>query len=587
MIERLGWTLVHFLWQGALIAVFYAAARLRWGSPSGRYLLACAALLAMVAAPLVTFGLLCRPEWNQPVAPLGPGAAHASGAGAAIVVSMAWIPAGLGRESVLSWVVLLWLAGASAFWARLMGGWFVATRLRSKWVRPAQQEWQRILDQIGGRIGLSRPVRLLVSGRVHVPTVVGWLRPVVLVPVAALAGLPPEHVEGLLAHELAHIRRHDYLVNILQSIAEALLFYHPAVWWLSGHIRTERELCCDDIAVSVSGDVLTYASALAELESNRPVHLNPALAADGGSLADRIARLLGQSRPPARTLPGPGVIASAVLLVVTAWGVFGQSANRPRFEVASIKPNTSPSVGTGRFRPPVGGRLTTENMVLAFLIQMAYDFKPYQVEGGPTWIKSARYDIVAKAEGNASENQMKLMMQSLLEDRFKLKVHRETRQFPVYELTVAKGGLKHQKAEADTCVAFDPSRPPPPPPPGQAPFIPCGRVIFMIGGSFVRINGAKVSTAELAERLAFLLGRNVIDRTGFTGTLEVHLQAAMDDSLAGVPLFTPGGGPTPAADSADPTIFTALTEQLGLKLESTKGPVDVLVIDHVERPTEN
>src|SRR6202043_2235001 len=124
----------------------------------------------------------------------------------------------------------------------------------------------------------------------------------------ALSGLPAEHLEALLLHELAHIRRHDYLVNILQSIGEALLFYHPAVWWVSGHIRAERELCCDDMAVSVSGDALTYSRALAQLESYRPVHLTAAVAANGGSLPDRIARLLGQSRPAVRTGLGPGVL---------------------------------------------------------------------------------------------------------------------------------------------------------------------------------------------------------------------------------------------------------------------------------------
>ena len=130
-----------------------------------------------------------------------------------------------------------------------------------------------ILQKLGARIGLSRPVRLLVSALVQAPTVVGWLRPVMLVPVGALGGLPPEHLEALLLHELAHIRRHDYLVNILQSVAEALLFYHPAVWWVSVHIRAERELCCDDVAVSVSGDAFTYARALAQLEQYRPAHL--------------------------------------------------------------------------------------------------------------------------------------------------------------------------------------------------------------------------------------------------------------------------------------------------------------------------
>src|SRR5947207_7878083 len=156
-------------------------------------------------------------------------------------------------------------------------------------------------------------------------------------------------MEALLLHELAHIRRYDYLVNALQSMVEALLFYHPAVWWVSGHIRAERELCCDDVAVSVSGDALTYARALAQLESYRPAHHNAAMgavmgvtvAANGGSLPDRIARLLGQSRPAVRTGLGPGVVAVAILLMAAGYGLFGQSDARPAFQAASIKRSAS------------------------------------------------------------------------------------------------------------------------------------------------------------------------------------------------------------------------------------------------------
>jgi len=222
----------------------------------------------------------------------------------------------------LSWVVVIWLVGTIAFWVRLIGSWVVAAGMRSTRVWPAPKEWQHILSELGVRIGLFRPVRLLISAVVQVPTVVGWLRPIVLMPIGALSGLPPEHIEALLLHELAHVRRYDYLVNILQGIAETLLFYHPAVWWVSSHIRTERELCCDDVAVSVTGDVLTYARALAELESFRPAHLNAVIAVNGGSLAARIARLLSLPQPRSRTSSGPGVIISAALIAATACGIF-------------------------------------------------------------------------------------------------------------------------------------------------------------------------------------------------------------------------------------------------------------------------
>ena len=302
-VERLGWTLLHFLWQGVLIAAVYAAIR-KWmahsAGPHARYLLACAALAGMAAAPLITWSLLGPAAAARVPVPAHFAATASAVSAPAGATSAAWLYSGVPRalpEPLLPWVVAIWLAGAMAFWLRLVGGWIWAVRLRSRLVRPAPREWQQALDRLKTRIRVSRPVRLLVSSLVQAPAVVGWLRPVVLVPVGALTGLPPEQIEALLLHELAHIRRHDYLVNIVQSVVEALLFYHPAVWWVSGHIRAERELCCDDVAVSVSGDALTYARALAELESARPAHLGAAMAATGGSLAHRIARLLGQPRP--------------------------------------------------------------------------------------------------------------------------------------------------------------------------------------------------------------------------------------------------------------------------------------------------
>ena len=206
----------------------------------------------------------------------------------------------------------------------------------SRLVRPAPREWQQALDWLKSRIRVSRPVRLLVSSLVQAPAVMGWLRPVVLVPVGALAGLPPEQIEALLLHELAHIRRHDYLVNLLQSFVEALLFYHPAVWWVSGHMRAEREHYCDDVAVSVSGDVLNYARALAELESARTAHFGAVMAATGGSLAHRIARLLGQSHPAPGTVSGPGIAAAATFLAITAFAVFGQPVAQPELDRKSV-----------------------------------------------------------------------------------------------------------------------------------------------------------------------------------------------------------------------------------------------------------
>ena len=547
----------------------------------------------MAAAPLVTWNLL-SPSETAPVA------AHLVGrvASAAPAVTIA-LPASVSATisdawagQFFSWVVVIWLAGAMAFWVRLMGGWVVAARMRSTLVRPAPPEWRRVLGDLGARIGLSRPVRLLVSALVEVPTVVGWLRPVVLVPVGALAGLPAEQMEALLIHELAHIRRHDYLVNILQSVAEALLFYHPAVWWVSGHIRAERELCCDDVAARASGDVLAYARALAELESYRPAHASAAIAANGGSLPDRIARLLGQSRPASQTNSGLGIIVTAILLVMTAFALFGQSDAAPRFEVASVKKNAS----SPRFmavRPRAGG-LTTENAPLRLLIQNAYGVQAFQISEGPAWIQSEGYDIEAKADGKASRAQILLMLRSLLEDRFQLKLHRETKELPVYALTVARSGLKLQPPKEGGCIPADPSGTLPPPsntPRQRAPGFPCGMPGVMMEPSGVRIEGGKVAMPDFIRVLSMVLGRPVLDRTGFAETFDVRLDFTPDEAAAGLPRSAGPGDPEsspPAADPASPPpIFAAIQEQLGLKLESVKGPVEVLVIDHVERPSQN
>jgi uncharacterized protein (TIGR03435 family) len=595
-VERLGMTLLHFLWQGLFIAILYAAARrsmTRPSSPQTRYPLACGALAAMIAAPFVTWALMApsgaSPEamyriQSTPQAVTSTGIANTRTLPESVRATVSSVES----EQFLFWVVMVWLSGAIVFWVRLAGGWVVAARMRSMLVRRAPPEWQETLRKLGAQIGLSRPVQLLVSALVQAPTVVGWLRPVVLVPVGALGGLPAEHLEALLLHELAHIRRHDYLINILQSVAESLLFYHPAVWWVSGHIRAEREHCCDDVAVSISGDAITYARALAQLESYRPAHLSAAIGANGGSLANRIARLLGKSRPAVRTGPEPGVITVAGLLVVAAYGLFGQSAQPPRFAVASIKrnPSTVPlsagaPMGAG-YRP--GGRFVAGNAPVTFLIQRAYDVQGFQVVGGPSWISADGYDIEAKPEGNTDQKQMWLMVQTLLADRFKLSMHQETRDLPVYDLQTAKGGPRLPAPEGRACSEVLTTLPQP----GQPrPAPPCGPGVVKSGTGRAMV-GISVSMTAFAKMLSAILGREVIDKTGFTGRFGLHLEFAMDDALAGPPNPT---GPEASAPSTDagsrPSIFAAIQEQLGLKLESSKGPVDVFVIDHAERPTEN
>jgi Zn-dependent protease with chaperone function len=333
-IQHLGWTLIQFLWQGTVIAILFAGVRAfasRSITVHTRYILSCCVLGIMVAAPVVTF--FVRPD----APPL-----------------TSWpLPSSDSWQAVLPWLVAAWFSGVLALSVRLIGGWRVTARLRSTGVRPAQPEWHQRLETLISRVGVSRPVQLLVSPLVEVPTVVGWLKPVILAPVGALTGLPPDHVEALLAHELAHIRRYDYLVNMLQSVAEAVLFYHPAVWWISGQIRAERELCCDDLAVQASGDVVTYVHALAELESCRPVRSGSALAANGGSLLDRIRRLAGHKAPLSHALPGPGAAGAMALLWLLGIGVMAANGSTHALPVAQPAP-IQPAVVSALLFGPYG-----------------------------------------------------------------------------------------------------------------------------------------------------------------------------------------------------------------------------------------
>ncbi|MBW8748319.1 MAG: M56 family metallopeptidase [Acidobacteria bacterium] len=298
-----GWTLVHFCWQGTLIALLLACvlALLSKHSPQLRYGVCCAALALNLVTLAVTFERVAVNDASR--------LRH-------VVVSPDGLFGGMPEDLVrvtpsrldeleqaldhsLPAVVIVWSLGFALCVTRLSLGLAAARRLRLTGTMPASTEETRLFLALRERIGIDRSVRLLRSVAVQAPAVVGWLRPVVLIPVGVLAGLSQLQVEAIFAHELAHIRRHDYLVGILQSIAESLLFYHPGVWWISHHIRKERELCCDDLAVSLTGDPVLYAHALFQLAAQRSNSSAITLSANGGSLTMRIRRLLSQNNPPA------------------------------------------------------------------------------------------------------------------------------------------------------------------------------------------------------------------------------------------------------------------------------------------------
>ncbi len=281
-------------------------------------------------------------------------------------------------------------------------------------------------------------------------------------------------------------------------------------------------------------------------------------------------------------------IAVSAILVLTALPSSGQTpAPRPEFEVASIKPNTSGN-GMIMIRPPVGGRFTATNARLKTLVVIAYKVQDYDISGGPSWANTDGYDVTAKAtDSSAGMDQIRPMLQTLLEDRFRLKVHREPKQVPVYELLPGKNGPKLPEAKEGGCVAFQPDKPPPPPAPGQFPSTPCGG--FFMGPN--HLEGGKIGMEQLTSALSNILGRPVIDKTGFKGTFDVKLDFSPEGTRMGGRggLGRLPGAPADAgnADDAPPSIFTAIQDQFGLKLESQKAPGEILVIDHAEKASEN
>jgi beta-lactamase regulating signal transducer with metallopeptidase domain len=314
--QAIGWALVHLVWQGVVVAGILGAllALMQRRSSQARYLVSCAAMLLLLALATATAIRAYQPGDALAPAP----AVTAPAALADSATNQPSNPAMLLAQTrnYLPTIVFLWIVGVAALSVRLAGGWLRAQRLAKRSASPAADEWQRTVARLSDALGLRRGIRLLHSAAVEVPTVLGWIRPVILLPMT-LSGLSPEQVEMILAHELAHIRRHDFLVNLMQAVVETLLFYHPAVWWISARVRIEREHCCDDAAIAVCGNPLQYARALTRLEELRADAGRLALAANGGSLLARIRRVAG-IRSEAPSAPSRWFAGAALLTVVVA-----------------------------------------------------------------------------------------------------------------------------------------------------------------------------------------------------------------------------------------------------------------------------
>ncbi|REJ88648.1 MAG: hypothetical protein DWQ34_21785 [Planctomycetota bacterium] len=368
-VERVGWLLIHSVWQFTLIALTtFALLRLLYrSSPNIRYTVTLASMFCIVIMPVATWALL-------PADPLNPERIAAQPGNMPTVIESSEVTTGPRPENITpqevppietttaveslppeataslssspprvsgsagwrirlentatDWMdelVALWCLGVLMFSVRPLWSCYQLRRLRRVGVSPVPESLKSSLEEIANRLRIRRTVRIMQSSLARVPMVVGYLRPVILLPLSVVSTLPPAQIEGILVHELAHIRRHDFLVNLLQTLLETVCFYHPAVWWISGRVRREREYCCDEVAAGLIGDRPAYARTLLALEELRGSSPVLSLGAKAGSLMNRIQRLTSV-RPERRSNAGPAAVAALVIIALLAVGLFCQTS---------------------------------------------------------------------------------------------------------------------------------------------------------------------------------------------------------------------------------------------------------------------
>jgi uncharacterized protein (TIGR03435 family) len=373
-------------------------------------------------------------------------------------------------------------------------------------------------------------------------------------------------------------------------VAEAIFWFHPPVWWIGARLVEERERACDEEVLRRRGNPRTYAEGI--LSVCKLCIESPLACVSGitsASLKRRIEAIMANRTARQLNRANKSLLASAAIAVLALSffigagdvpGVRAQSPAvvSPRFEVASIKVSKNPEPGGNVDITP--GRFRGKDLALQWLILVAYRIKSGNLSGElPSWTISERYDIDATTGSAASEDQILLALQLLLKDRFQLREHRETRQQPVYFLTIGKNGVKMPPG---SCVPAKKDLP------NECYSRKSEGLIDTLDWRGVSMSApAGVAYRSLAWALTAPLGRPVIDKTGVAGTFDVHMRWARDPAPAD--LRPIDGSTTPPAETnpGAPSLAIAIQEQLGLKLEPGKGPVDYLIVDHVERPGAN
>jgi uncharacterized protein (TIGR03435 family) len=460
-------------------------------------------------------------------------------------------------------LIALWVVGSA----------MVLLRWAARW-----QQVQRIVREVGQALSPANVhIEVRLSPSPIEPGVFGIFRPILLLPAGIFAHLDDSQLEAIFAHELSHIRRRDNLFAAIHMLVEAFFWFHPLVWWLGARLVEERERASDEDVLRLGTEPQFYAESVLKvcqfcLESP----LACVAGVTGADLKKRIERImshrapypLGHTRQLLLAFAGIAAVAGPLAIgVINAPPIRAQENSAPlAFEAASIKPS-KPGSGNhlARFLP--GGKYTAENVSARGLIMMAFHLQDYQLSGGPSWLDTDTYDVNARPEKPATVAETRRMLQTLLADRFHLAHHYEQKEMAIYAMLSTKGGPKLQPAQGDRE----------------------GDGNFRAGAGHLRGQGASVQ--EFADMLTIIRGKPVIDLTGIPGKFDWKLEWTPDQFRRGEPGEGAGAAKPhegwQGIDPDGPDFFTALENQTGLKLEPRKAPVQILVIDHAEKPTEN
>ncbi len=591
--------LANHLWQSTLFAALGAglALMLRNNRAQTRYALWLAASVKF----LVPFSLLFAIGARIELPAAAPIARTAIPVGAHEVmqpfVDFEPLASGTAAEHGVSMVGVLfavWLVGFVAVvvsWARR---WVRVRRaIKSAWpVAPAVKG-----AYASGSVSAAQQVRILATRSLLEPGVFGVFRPVLLLPQGITERMTAAHLNAILAHELCHVRRWDNLAAALHMLVEAIFWFHPLVWWIGARLIEERERACDEEVLRLGNHPSVYAESILKtcqfyLESPFPCLSG----VTGSDLKKRITQIMNASLTTNLSRRKKLLLASAAVAAVTVPLLAGlaDTTPAPTFEVASIKPSkpgpSKPGPFLVGFQIARGAHFTVHGITPKMLVEEAYSVKDAQISQAPPWFNTDRYDIDAKPEepvGAAidklrpddQKDKLMQMVQALLADRFKLAISHESKEMPIYAMVVAKGGPKMKVSD------FKPPEHPealPPMPSKSGDRAMRGRIMMRPGN----LTSTGIEMRMLADALSSFTGRPVIDKTNLSRRYEFTLQWTPDTPVAG--MGAPGGPEaTPAPESNGPSLFTAIREQLGLRLESQKGPMDVLVITHAEKPSEN